>query len=139
MRYFLWITFGLIFPGCTVSKHPLSSRDQLKYFIVNPSIRMLDFDPLGNLYIVDSNDRLIKYDSTGHVLSNVVNNNLGQVHGLDVGNPFKTMVFYRDQQTIIIYDRTLSEMQRIHLTDWSLHDVTAACLAPDNAIWVFDG
>jgi hypothetical protein len=99
----------------------------------------MDFDPLGNLYIVDGNDRLIKYDSTGHMLFNVVNNNLGQVHSLDVGNPFKTMTFYRDQQTILIYDRTLSEIQRIRLSDWDLHDVTAACLAPDNAIWVFDG
>ena len=49
------------------------------------------------------------------------------------------MVFYRDQQTIIMYDNTLSETQRILLPAWDFQDITAACLAADNAIWLFDG
>lgn len=130
---FLFIT------ACALTKRPLTENTGMKYFILNPSVRIVDFDPLGHVYILDENDRLSKYDTTGQLLCHVVNNNLGEAHSLDVGNPFKTFVFYRDQQTILIYDRTLSEIQRIRLSDWGLQDVTAACLSPDNAIWLFDG
>src|SRR5688500_12155694 len=58
---------------------------------------------------------------------------------MDVGNPFKIMLFYRDQQTILLLDNTLSEIQRFRLANWQLQDVTAACLSPDNALWLFDG
>lgn len=111
----------------------------MHYLIPAAGIRILEFDPLGNLYILDEKDRISKYDTTGHLLSHVVNQDLGEAHSLDVGNPFKTMIFYRDQQVILIYDRTLSEIQRIRLNDWGLNDVTSACLSPDNAFWIFDG
>ncbi len=125
--------------ACAVTKQPAIENSGMKYLILNSSIRIVDFDPLGLVYILDENSQLSKYDTTGQLLSHVVNNNLGEAHSLDVGNPFKTFVFYRDQQTILIYDRTLSEIQRIRLSEWGLHDVTAAGLSPDNAIWVFDG
>lgn len=96
-------------------------------------------DHLGNIYLVDDQNRLSKYDTTGLRTFNVVNNNLGEIHSIDVGNPFKIMSFYRDQQTILLLDNTLSEIQRIRLADWKLQDVTAASLSPDNAIWLFEG
>ena len=96
-------------------------------------------DPLGSLFIVDGSDRLSRFDTTGQLLFNVVNNNLGRIHSIDVGNPFKILIFYRDQQTIILCDNTLSEIQRIALGKWELQDVTAVCLSPDNAIWLFNG
>ena len=125
--------------GCSTARHPSKENDQLNYLILNPAIRIFDFDPLGNLYILDETDKVSKFDTTGRLLFHVVNNNLGEAHSIDVGNPFKTMVFYRDQQTILLYDRTLSEIQRIRLADWQLHDITAACLSSDNALWMFDG
>ena len=99
----------------------------------------MEMDPLGHIYLVDDSDRIFKFDTTGQRLFTVVNNNLGRIHSLDVGNPFKIMAFYRDQQTILLFDNTLSEIQRIPLARWNLIDVTAAGFSPDNAIWVFDG
>ncbi|HZV68715.1 MAG TPA: hypothetical protein VFG10_04195 [Saprospiraceae bacterium] len=140
MKYlFSLLIISLSAAGCTTARHSSKENDGLNYLILNPAIRFLDFDPLGNLYILDETDRVSKYDTTGKLLFHVVNNNLGEAHSIDVGNPFKTMVFYRDQQTILLYDRTLSEIQRIRLAEWKLHDITAACLSPDNALWMFDG
>ncbi len=139
MRYFILPAICIYFIGCGTSKHPATDLSTRKYLIQNSSIRILDFDPLGHIYILDGTERLTKYDTSGLMLCHVVNNNLGEAHSIDVGNPFKTMVFYRDQQTVVLYDRTLSEIQRIHFTDWGYHDVVAACLSPDNAIWIFDG
>ena len=109
------------------------------YFILAEGIRIAKMDHLGNIYIVDDQNRLSKFDTTGLRMFNVVNNNLGEIHSIDVGNPFKIMTFYRDQQTILLLDNTLSEIQRIRIADWKLQDVTAACLSPDNALWLFDG
>ena len=139
MRYSFLLSFGLLYTGCISTHQTTVNLNHPNYFILNSSIRILDIDPLGNLYITDGNDRLSKYDTTGQLLSYAVYNNLGRIHSLDVGNPFKTMLFYRDQQTIVLFDRTLSEIQRIRLSEWGLHDVTAVCLTPDNAIWLFDG
>ncbi len=139
MRYGFLLTICFIVIRCGTSKHPASDQNESEYLILNPSIQIFEIDPLGHLYILDGNDRLSKFDTTDHLLYHVVNNNLGRVQSLDVGNPFKLLAFYRDQQTIIMYDRTLSEIQRIRLSDWNFQDVTAVCLSPDNAIWLFDG
>ncbi|HUR31561.1 MAG TPA: hypothetical protein VMZ69_09010 [Saprospiraceae bacterium] len=120
-------------------KLPQAIYEAPDYFILHKDIRLMELDHLGNLYFVDGLDKLSKYDTTGHVSFNNVNNSLGHVHSIDVGNPFKLMVFYRDQQTIVMLDNTLSEINKIILSNWDLHDITAANLSPDNALWLFDG
>jgi hypothetical protein len=125
--------------ACTIHKEAVSADQSQVYFIRQADIKTTEIDALGHIYVLDVNDRISKYDSLGIMKYHMVNNLLGHVHSFDVGNPFKTMVFFRDQQTIVMYDKTLSEIQRIRLIDWNLQDVTAACLSPDNAIWLFDG
>jgi hypothetical protein len=132
--------FMLIILASCVPKQEIAgnfiARD---YLMLYSSIRHLDIDPLGNLFILNDQDKLIKVDSTGALLNNILLQDLGRIHSMDVGNPFKILLFYRDQQTIILCDNTLSEMQRIRLQDWQYQDVTAVCLAADNSIWLFDG
>src|SRR5688572_24447193 len=137
-RHFHMVWF-LLFFACVAKNQPVSHLNAPDYFILRDDIQMMDMDHLGNIYIVDESDRLFKFDTTGQLTYMVVNNNLGHIHSIDVGNPFKIMTFYKDQQTIILYDNTLSEIQRIPLIEWELQDVTAANLSSDNAIWVFDG
>ncbi|HUR29810.1 MAG TPA: hypothetical protein VMZ69_00190 [Saprospiraceae bacterium] len=128
-----------MFLGCVAKNQPSITLNPRDYFILNKTIQLMEMDHLGNIYLVDDSDQLIKFDTTGQLLHTVVNNNLGHIHSVDVGNPFKIMVFYRDQQTVVLYDRTLSEIQRIPLIQWDLHDVTAVNLSPDNALWLFNG
>lgn len=125
--------------GCVVKNQPVATYQARDYVILIRDIQIMDMDHLGNLYLVDDHDRVFKFDTTGVMLHTVVNNNLGHIHSIDVGNPFKILLFYKDQQTLVIVDKTLSEMERIILPDWELDDVTAAALSPDNALWVFDG
>src|SRR5688572_10600941 len=129
----------ILLQACVAKNQPAVSLNAPDYFILIKDIQQMEMDPLGHIYLVDDSDRIFKFDTTGQRLFTVVNNNLGRIHSLDVGNPFKIMAFYRDQQTILLFDNTLSEIQRIPLARWNLFDVTAAGLSPDNAIWVFDG
>ncbi len=139
MKEFNCLAFVLVFLSCVAKNQPAASYFSPDYIFLQQDIQLMELDPLGNIYLVDGSDRLLKFDTAGQLLFTVVNNNLGRVHNLDVGNPFKILAFYRDQQTLLLYDRTLSEIQRIPLILWGLQDVTAACLSPDNAIWVFNG
>ena len=129
----------LFLTGCVAKNQPAVPYDSPDYLILAEGVQLMAIDPLGSMFLVDGSDRLSKFDTTGQALFNVVNNNLGRIHSIDVGNPFKILIFYRDQQTIILCDNTLSEIQRIALNQWELQDVTAVCLAPDNAIWLFNG
>lgn len=136
---FIWICLFVLM-GCVAKNQPLTtSYTSPDYFILNDGIRFFEMDPLGNIYIVDESERISKFDTTGQLMYNVVNNQLGEIHSIDVGNPFKILAFYRDQQHLVLFDNTLSEIQRIPLIEWDLHDVTAANLSPDNAIWLFNG
>lgn len=128
-----------ILTGCVAKNQPGTSLFSRDYLILTDGIQLMEVDPLGNIFLVDATDRLTRFDTTGQQLFNVVNNNLGQIHSIDVGNPFKILIFYRDQQTILICDNTLSEIQRITLGQWGFQDVTAVCLSSDNAVWLFNG
>lgn len=139
VRYILFAAVIAATVGCVAKKLPQAIYHVPDYFILHKDIRLMEVDHLGNIYFVDGWDKLSKYDTTGHLSFNNVNNSLGHVHSIDVGNPFKIMVFYRDQQTIVMLDRTLSEINKIVLSDWELNDITAANLSPDNALWLFDG
>ncbi len=139
MRFCFNALILLLVGSCVAKNQPVTKYSAPDYLILSDDIQLMEVDPLGNIYLVDDEDRLFKFDTTGQKLFMVVNNNLGRVHSLDVGNPFKIMLFYRDQQTILLLDNTLSEIQRIPLIQWMLDDVTAANLSPDNAIWLFDG
>lgn len=137
MKFIFLSLFILV--GCVAKNQPATSYHTPDYFILVDEIQLMEIDPLGNMFLVDATDRLSKFDTTGQQLFNVVNNNLGRIHSIDVGNPFKILIFYRDQQTILLCDNTLSEIQRIKLGQWDLQDVSAVCLSPDNAIWLFNG
>ncbi len=129
----------LLLAGCVTKKQIVTPQELPDYLILVNDIQLIAIDPLGSIFLVDGSDRLSKFDTTGQLLFNVVNNNLGRIHSIDVGNPFKILIFYRDQQTILLCDNTLSEIQRIGLGQWELQDVTAVCLSPDNAVWLFNG
>lgn len=104
-----------------------------------PSLQLVDVDALMNIYLVDGSNRIIKLDSSGHELFQATFRNLGRIESIDVDNPFKVLVYYADNQTALILDNTLAEIQRIRFTDWHFEDVTACCLSTDNSIWLFDG
>jgi len=139
MKFFLAVFLILFLYDCTSHKIISPVTHSSAYLIVHPGIIDVEMDALSNVYVLDQFDRISKYDSLSHLGYHVTNELLGHVHSMDVGNPFKTLVFYRDQQTILLYDKTLSEIQRITLQDWNIQDVTAVCLAADNMIWLFDG
>ena len=96
-------------------------------------------DNLGNLYLVNQNGQLKKYSPAGDSMA--VFNNLrryGKLHSVDISNPLKLLLYYRDFQTVVILDRLLNTRSTVDLRRAGLYQVKAVAQSYDNNIWVYD-
>ncbi len=95
-------------------------------------------DKLGNFYIY-SNDNIIKYDKNGKQIATYSNINYGKISSMDVSNPQKIMVFYKDFIRIIFLDNTLSiNGEGIDVGNLGYEMTTISCSSANNDIWLYD-
>lgn len=96
-------------------------------------------DKLDNLYIISSLGQIKKFDANGDSVA-VYNQvkQYGQLTAIDVSNPLKPLLFYKDFSTVVILDRFLANRLTIDLRKFSILQPGAIGLSYDNNIWVFD-
>ena len=96
-------------------------------------------DNLDNIYLVSSTNQLKKLSSNGDSIA-VFNNvkKYGKVTLIDVSNPLKVLLYYRDFATIVILDRFLNVRNSIDLRKQNILQVRAIGQSYDNKIWVYD-
>lgn len=96
-------------------------------------------DNLQNLYILSSKGQIRKFnaagDSTG--IYNQVRN-FGPLYSLDVSNPLRPVLFYKDFSSVVILDRFLAVRTTLDLRRAGILQPGAAGLSYDNRLWVFD-
>ncbi len=96
----------------------------------------MEVDKLGNFYLVDSENNIQKFDKDQKLKFSYSNNQYGKPEMVDVINPHKILVFYKQQQTLVFLDNTLAEFSIITLDPNSFY--SAAGMANDGNIWLFD-
>lgn len=96
-------------------------------------------DNLDNLYIISSSGQLKKFNSAGDSagIYNQVKN-YGKLFSIDVSNPLKILLFYKDFSTIVVLDRFLAILATIDLRKYQILQAGSIGLSYDNQIWVFD-
>jgi hypothetical protein len=96
-------------------------------------------DHLDNLYIISPSGQVKKIGPKGDSLAlyNQVRN-AGKLFSVDVSNPLKPLLFYKDFSSVVILDRLLSPRASIDLRKSSILSPLAVGLSYDNNIWVFD-
>lgn len=96
-------------------------------------------DNLDNLYIISSTGQVKKFNAAGDSVA-VYNQtrNAGKLFSIDVSNPLKLLLFYKEFSTIVVLDRFLTVLTTIDLRRFSILQPGAAGLSYDNNIWVFD-
>ncbi len=62
----------------------------------------------------------------------------GKVYSIDVSNPLKVLLYYKDFGTIVTLDRFLNERSTLDLRKQNLLQVRAIGQSYDNNIWIFD-
>ena len=135
MKYFFTICLSLL--------ATISLRAQKDSFLLVRTYQgdIVDaaMDNLDNLYIISSGGQIKKYNSTGDSVAvfNQVKNS-GKLFSLDVSNPLKLLLFYKDFSTVVVLDRFLAKVTSVDLRRVGILQPGAVGLSYDNNIWVFD-
>ncbi len=96
-------------------------------------------DNFDNIYLLNSYDQLKKIDANGDSVA-VFNNvrKYGKVAQIDVSNPLRVLLYYKDFSTVVILDRLLNIRGTIDFRKQDIFQVQAVCLSYDNKIWLYD-
>ncbi len=97
-------------------------------------------DNLFNAYLVsEKGDGLIKLNAGGDYIGayNDVRR-YGNISFIDVSNPLKTLVYFKDFNVIVALDRLLNTTATFDLRRSGILQSSAVALSYDNNIWVYD-
>lgn len=96
-------------------------------------------DNLGNIFLVSETNQIKKLnadlDSVG-VFNDV--RRYGNIYSLDVSNPLKMIVYYKDFTTVLVLDRFLNIRNTIDLRKYGILQARVVALSYDNNYWIFD-
>ncbi len=98
----------------------------------------LNVDNLDNIYLI-SNNQLKKLNTNGDSVS-VFNDvkRYGNPSFIDVTNPFKVLLYYKNYSTVVVLDRLLAVRNTINFRKQNIFYVNNITLSYDNNIWIFD-
>ncbi len=94
-------------------------------------------DNLQNVYVFHGSS-IRKYSPQGKMLYNYSDKSFGAITSVDVNDPLKMLVFYKDFPKVVLLDNTLS----VNGNPFSPADVgypltTLVCTSHDNGVWMY--
>ena len=136
----LLITFGVM--GILVNSQIVDSiTNQGPVLLQTLEGKFSDFevDNLGNLFLVGPQQQIIKRSPTLDSLA-VYNDKrqFGKLYSIDVSNPLKVLLFFRDYGTVIILDRFLNVRTMVNLRTAGIQQASTITQSFDNNIWLYD-
>jgi len=125
---------------CLLAGHGFAQTDSFRLLkTITSDIVAFTVDNLDNIYLVSSSNQVKKLNANGDSVA-VFNDvkKYGQATFIDVSNPLKVLLYYRDFATIVVLDRFLSLRNTIDLRRQNILQVKAIGQSYDNKIWVYD-
>lgn len=130
--------FSLLFTFCFAS---LAQSDSsfVPFVKIKGDIIAFAADNFDNIYLLNSSDQIKKINGNGDSVA-VFNNvrRYGKVAQIDVSNPLRVLLYYKDFSTVVVLDRLLSIRTTIDFRKQDIFQVQAVCLSYDNQIWLYD-
>lgn len=134
------ISIGLLLcAGFTV---PAMAQDDSLFTLqksIPGNIASFAVDNLEQLYLLSGNGQLKKLNEKGDSVA-VFNNvkKYGEATVIDVSNPLKILLYYRDFSTVVVLDRLLNMRTAIDIRKSDILQASTVALSYDSKIWVFD-
>jgi hypothetical protein len=98
--------------------------------------KLISIDNFGTVYYIN-NDVFYKKNESSTITYN--NLQLGELHTVNVFNPLKINLFYKDFNTVIVLDNRLAEISKIDFnTNQPYKNISHVSTGFDNSIWVFN-
>lgn len=139
LKKIFWVFF-LVAILCS-SEIVLAQDDSLFRFLKKLEYPISSFtvDNLGELYIINTDNQLKKYNEKGDsvgVFNQVTK--YGKLSYVEAQNPWKAILFYQNYSTIVLLDKYLNVITNINLRKQNIFQVRAVTTSYDNNIWLFD-
>jgi len=106
--------------------------------VIGQASKYVITDKLGQVYIVNTADELIKYNAQGQQQFIYFDRTLGEISYIDATNPFQVLVFFEGFQAIVWLDRTLNPISMMRLSDFGFFQLNTIAVASDNRLWIYD-
>lgn len=116
--------------SCTTTRNTTSSSTENQTFL-------FDQDQLGQCYFLDSLGTLIK-TLNGEVKGQYLRKEFGPPQHIDVLNPQKILLFYRQFNKLLILDQTLSSEREIDLEGTFGWQTSAVGQSSDRHLWLYN-
>jgi len=132
-------TILVFFIVCSVISYAQSDSSFILVKKIKGGITKFTVDHLENIYILTATDQLKKLSASGDSIA-VYNNvkNYGKVFSIDVSNPLRVLLYYKDFSTVVVLDRLLNMRSTIDLRKQNIFQVQAISLSYDNKLWLYD-
>ncbi|MRT92222.1 hypothetical protein [Ancylomarina sp. 16SWW S1-10-2] len=100
--------------------------------------RQIEVDHFGNIYTIEGIE-LTKYSSNKEVLSNFSDALLGEITSVDVSNPLRIQLFYKEFNQILYLNQSLSPItDPIDLYTYSDNEAQVCCDASSGGFWMYN-
>lgn len=138
--YFLMVMFTTNVAAQTKDSTSMNAIDTNYHLVhhISGNYSMMDVDALGNIYLLEQG-LLKKFTPTGDSIG-VYNDvrRYGNPSVIDVSNPLKTLIYFKNFTTLVILDRMLSHRATINLRKQQIFSAKSVAVSYDNEIWVLD-
>ena len=106
---------------------------------ISGAFTKIDVDVLDNVFALTTGGQLKKYNFRGDSVA-IFNDvkKYGNPSYLDVTNPLKILLYYKNYSTVVVLDRNLVLRNTINFRNSNIFSVKAIGTSYDNNIWVFD-
>lgn len=139
-RGFILFLVGILISSLSFGQvDSTSSMSQWKQdTLIKGDFDFFHVDMIGNVYTVKG-DVINKFNVKGDTLFTQSIKFFGEITSLDVGQSFKPVLFFKDQQSLVYLDNTLSKNSEISLEEKNLYLVELVALSySQNTTWMYD-
>lgn len=108
--------------------------------IFSQKLQQYSVDVQGNTYEIYTQE-ILKHNAATNTDFRFSSKLLGNIHSLDIWNPLRPLIFYKDVQKLVITDNTLSTQYQEVISFEEINMFQILCIASsrvDNGIWVYD-
>ncbi|WP_462253018.1 hypothetical protein [Ferruginibacter sp.] len=107
--------------------------------IVKGNYINFNVDNLDNIYLITAGNQLKKINGNGDSVG-VFNDvkRYGNLFSIDVTNPLKILLYYKNFATVVVLDRFLNIRNTINFRKQNIFTVQSIGTSYDNNIWLFD-
>ena len=115
----------------------LSFKTDSVKWVIKQKGDIVSVDKLGKVYQVTDN-AVVKYTTEGKKVANYSILNNGEITLIDTKNPLQSLLFFKQQQDVIILDNMLGEANSFNLSNY-FEWIDLVCTSNrDNALWLYN-